>query len=137
MMCEIKGRITADLGVKTGTTRQGTDYEIREYLITEQTQFGKSMAFTMFSNDGPIKEPLRVGDDVTVYFNVSAKEYTDKDGKKKWFNSVQALLNRYRRSKHISAVQAYFLFLLPFVLFFLETWLFDEWGWTDCVKWNK
>lgn len=36
---------------------------------------------------------------------------------------VQALLNRYRRSKHISAVQAYFLFLLPFVLFFLETWL--------------
>lgn len=50
---------------------------------------------------------------------------------------VQALLNRYRRSKHISAVQAYFLFLLPFVLFFLETWLFDEWGWTDCVKWNK
>ena len=41
---------------------------------------------------------------------------------------VQALLNRYRRSKHISAVQAYFLFLLPFVLFFLETWLFDEWG---------
>ena len=38
---------------------------------------------------------------------------------------VQALLNRYRRSKHISAVQAYFLFLLPFVLFFLETWLFD------------
>lgn len=51
--------------------------------------------------------------------------------------SVQALLNRYRRSKHISAVQAYFLFLLPFVLFFLETWLFDEWGWTDCVRWNK
>ena len=50
---------------------------------------------------------------------------------------VQALLNRYRRSKHISAVQAYFLFLLPFVLFFLETWLFDEWGWTDCVRWNK
>lgn len=90
MMCEIKGRITADLGVRTGVTRQGTDYEIREYLITEQTQFGKSMAFTMFSNDGPIKEPLRVGDDVTVCFNVSAKEYTDKDGKKKWFNSVQA-----------------------------------------------
>lgn len=50
---------------------------------------------------------------------------------------VQALLNRYRRSKHISTVQAYFLFLLPFVLFFLETWLFDEWGWTDCVRWNK
>lgn len=50
---------------------------------------------------------------------------------------VQALLNRYRRSKHISAVQAYFLFLLPFVLFFLETWLFDKWGWTDCVRWNK
>ena len=50
---------------------------------------------------------------------------------------VQALLNRYRRSKHISALQAYFLFLLPFVLFFLETWLFDEWGWTDCVRWNK
>lgn len=90
MMCEIKGRITADLGVRRGTTRQGTDYEIREYLITEQTQFGKSMAFTMFSNDGPIKEPLCVGDDVTVCFNVSAKEYTDKDGKKKWFNSVQA-----------------------------------------------
>ena len=50
---------------------------------------------------------------------------------------VQALLNHYRRSKHVSTIQACFLYLLPFVLFFLETWLFDEWGWTDCVRWNE
>ena len=48
------------------------------------------MQFSVYSGDGPVKDPLKVGDDVTVYFNLSAKEYTDKDGKKKWFNSVQA-----------------------------------------------
>lgn len=50
---------------------------------------------------------------------------------------AQALFNRYHRSKPVGAVQAIFLYLLPFALFFLETWLFDEWGWTDCVRWNK
>lgn len=50
---------------------------------------------------------------------------------------VLALLNRYRRSKHVGVVQAITLYLLPFALFFLETWLFDEWGWADCVRWNK
>lgn len=91
MNCEIKGRITVDLGVTSkGVTRKGTDYEIREYVITEQTQFGRSMQFSVYSGDGPMKEPLKVGDDVTVSFTVSAKEYTDKDGKKRWFNSVQA-----------------------------------------------
>ena len=50
---------------------------------------------------------------------------------------VSALANHYRRSKPVGAVQAISLFLLPWVLFFLETWLFDEWGWTDCVRWNK
>lgn len=91
MNCEIKGIITVDLGVtRRGVTSKGLDYEIREYVITEQTQFGKSMQFSVYSGDGPVKDPLKVGDDVIVNFNVSAKEYTDKDGKKKWFNSVQA-----------------------------------------------
>ena len=86
MNCEIKGRITVDLGVtRRGVTSKGLDYEIREYVI-----FGKSMQFSVYSGDGPVKDPLKVGDDVIVNFNVSAKEYTDKDGKKKWFNSVQA-----------------------------------------------
>lgn len=84
MNCEIKGRITAVLDVKNGTSN-GKDWEVREYIITEQTQFGKSMKFSMFSSDGPITEPLRLNDDVTVHFNVSAREYQGK-----WYNDVRA-----------------------------------------------
>lgn len=84
MMCEIKGRIVKELGVRNGVN-DGKDWEMREYLITEQTQYGKTMKFSMFSGDGPIKEPLRVGDDVTVSFSVSAKEYNGK-----WYNDVRA-----------------------------------------------
>lgn len=83
-MCEVKGMITKDLGMRTGTSN-GKDWEVREYLITEQTQFGKSVKFSLFSGDGPIQDPLNVGDIVTVFFSVSAREY---DGK--WYNDVRA-----------------------------------------------
>lgn len=66
-------------------TRNGKDWEVIEYLITEQTQFGKSMKFSIASYDGPIADPLRIGDDVTVNFNVSAREYEGK-----WYNDVKA-----------------------------------------------
>lgn len=84
MNCEVKGRITRELGRKTGTSN-GKDWEVREYLITEQTQFGKTMKFSVFSGDGPIADAPRVGDDVTVKFSVMAKEYQGK-----WYNDVRA-----------------------------------------------
>lgn len=48
---------------------------------------------------------------------------------------VSALMNHYRRSKRIGTVQLFFLYLLPVALFFLEAWLFDQWGWADGWRW--
>ena len=46
MNCEIKGRITADLGKRTGV-KDGKDWECHEYIVTEMFQYGKNMKFSM------------------------------------------------------------------------------------------
>lgn len=84
MNCEVRGKITAELEVRTGT-RDGKDWEVREYLITEQSQFGKTMKFSMTSWDGPIMDRLQIGDSVCVSFSVSAREHEGK-----WYNDVRA-----------------------------------------------
>lgn len=84
MNCEIKGRITADLGKRTGV-KDGKDWEYHEYIVTEMFQYGKNMKFSIFSSDGPISTPLSIGDDVTVKFNVVAREHQGK-----WYNDVRA-----------------------------------------------
>lgn len=43
------------------------------------------MKFSIFSSDGPISTPLSIGDDVTVKFNVVAREHQGK-----WYNDVRA-----------------------------------------------
>lgn len=85
MNCEVRGKITAVIGRKTGTTRDGKDYESIEYLITEESQYGKTVKFSMYSGDGPVMDAPQVGDKVSVSFNVSAREYNGK-----WFNDVRA-----------------------------------------------
>lgn len=81
----ITGKILADLGKTTGTTKKGTDWERREYLIETNKYYGTKMKFAVNSFDGPIMNPLQVNQEIELTFTVEAREY-----KGNWFNEVKA-----------------------------------------------
>lgn len=81
----ITGKILADLGVSTGTTKKGTQWERRDYLIETSKWYGTKMKFAVHSFDGPIAYPLQVGQEIELTFTVEAREYKDS-----WFNEVKA-----------------------------------------------
>lgn len=80
---EVHGVIAEEISRKLGQSN-GKDWEAREYLITEFGQFGRSVRFTMFSGDGPIMTPLKVGEAVSVSLSIQARQYNGK-----WFNDVR------------------------------------------------
>jgi hypothetical protein len=85
MRCEIDGIITAELPTVNGVTNSGKSFEQREYIIQDTDKYHKYMKFCMISFDGPIEQPLQVGEHVHVRLTVEARE-----SKGKWFNDVKA-----------------------------------------------
>ena len=85
MKCEIEGMITAALPTVNGITNNGKEFEKREYIIQDADIYHKLMKFCMISFDGPIEQPLQVGEHVKVRFTVEARE-----SKGKWFNEARA-----------------------------------------------
>ena len=85
MYKEIAGKIIAEIGQKYGKTKSGKYFETRDYLIEIDggTQYVHSVKFTMSSFDGPIKEPINVGDTVKVGLKIVAHQFNGK-----WFNDI-------------------------------------------------
>jgi hypothetical protein len=58
----------------------------KEYVIEETgREFPKKMCFEVFGEDNIRFYDLKVGDLVTVYFDIVAREWKDR-----WFNSIRA-----------------------------------------------
>ncbi len=85
MKCEIEGIITAELPTVSGITNSGKTFEKKEYIIQDADKYHKFMKFNMISFDGPIEDPLHVGEHVKIRFTIEARE-----SKEKWFNDVKA-----------------------------------------------
>ena len=85
MNWEASGLITEELPITTGVTRENKDWEKREYIVEIDERYHTKMKFSIYSWDGPIENPPKVGDKVTFYFTIKARKYKDA-----WFNEVEA-----------------------------------------------
>lgn len=85
MKCEATGIIIAELPSAGGQGRNGKDWEKREYVLTTTDVYPKNLRFAIYSFDGPIDSPLKIGDRVKVLFTVEAREYNGN-----WYNEVKA-----------------------------------------------
>lgn len=83
--CKAQGVIIAELPSAHGTTKNGNDWEKREYVMEVDERYHKNMRFSMYSWDGPIENPLSVGDKIELSFTVEAHE-----SKGSWYNEVKA-----------------------------------------------
>lgn len=83
-MAEITGKIIAVLPTKSGTSARGTQWSSQTSVIETHEQYPKRVAFDVLG-DKITEFNLQVGEDVTVSFDINAREYNGK-----WWNSVNA-----------------------------------------------
>lgn len=84
---DIKGKVHEVL-----PTQQVTDsLKKRELIIEyiENPQYPEYLKFEMVNDKVSLVDNLKAGQDVEVFFNLRGRPWTDKAGKKSYFNSMQ------------------------------------------------
>ena len=81
---DITGKIIAVLPTKSGTSARGTQWSSQTAVIETHEQYHKRVAFDVLG-DKITEFNLQVGEEVTVSFDINAREYNGK-----WWNSVNA-----------------------------------------------
>ena len=83
-MADITGKIIAVLPTRSGTSARGTQWSSQTAVIETHVQYPKRVAFDVLG-DKITEFNLQVGEEVTVSFDINAREYNEK-----WWNSVNA-----------------------------------------------
>lgn len=81
-MADIYGKIIAVLPTRSGTSARGTQWSSQTAVIETHEQYPKRVAFDVLG-DKITEFNLQVGEEVTVSFDINAREYNGR-----WFNSV-------------------------------------------------
>jgi hypothetical protein len=83
---EIKGRIIAVLQLRSGVSQKdGKSWMTQEYVIETLEQYPKRCLFNVFGEEKIKEYNLQVGSEVTVKFDINAREYNGR-----WYNDVRA-----------------------------------------------
>ena len=83
--------ITGTLKVKSEVQQIKDTFKKREFVITDNSsQYPQHIMFELTQDKCSLLDNYQVGQDIKVYFNLRGREWTDKEGKVKYFNSLQA-----------------------------------------------
>ncbi|NMA74344.1 MAG: DUF3127 domain-containing protein [Bacteroidales bacterium] len=83
---EFTGKIIAVLPPKSGVSKSsGSEWKLQEYVIENNDQYPKKMCFTVFGEDKINEFNIKIGDDLTISFDIDARQWNDR-----WFNSIRA-----------------------------------------------
>ena len=83
---ELTGRIIAVLEAKSGTSsKTGNQWMMQGYVIEVPGQFPRRCAFTIFGEDRIKQLNIQNGEDLTVQFDIDAREYNGR-----WYNDLKA-----------------------------------------------
>ena len=84
---ELTGKIIAVMPERSGvSSRTGTEWKVQEYVLeTINERFPRKLAFEVFGSDRIAGFNIKVGDVMTVSFDIDASEYNGR-----WYNRVRA-----------------------------------------------
>mgnify|MGYP005991723143 CR=1 FL=1 len=87
MSLEVKGTVTAVLDPLEGTSKAGKEWKKQSFVIDTGAQYNPLVCFEVFGEDkiAELIEPISEGQEVTVSFNLSSREWEGK-----YFHNVQA-----------------------------------------------
>jgi hypothetical protein len=85
---DFTGKIIAILPKKNGVGKtSGNAWSVQEYVIEDavSNQYPRRMCFEVFGDDRIAQFNIQMGEDLTVSFDVDARQWQDR-----WFNSIRA-----------------------------------------------
>ena len=79
---EITGKIIAVLPERGGVSqRTGSEWKVQEYVLETQEQYPRKMCFDVFGADKIAQFAIKIGDQLTVSFDIDAREYNGRSGR--------------------------------------------------------
>jgi len=83
---ELTGKIIVVQEAKSGSSsKTGNPWMMQEYVIEVPGQYPRHCAFTVFGEDRIKQLNIQNGEDLTVLFDIDAREYNGK-----WYNDFRA-----------------------------------------------
>lgn len=83
---EISGKIIAALEPRGGVSqRTGNPWKSQEFVIETHEQFPRKCMFRVFGEDRLREMNIQVGEELTVSFDIDAREYNGR-----WYNDISA-----------------------------------------------
>lgn len=83
--------ITGVLKVKNNEQQVSDKFKKREFVLTDNSsQYPQHIQFELTQDKCSLLDSYKVGDEIKVYFNLRGREWTNKEGQVKYFNSLQA-----------------------------------------------
>lgn len=82
----MSGRIIKVLEARGGTSaRTGNAWKVQTYVLETQEQYPKHLCFEVFGEDRINQFNIQEGQEVTVSFDIDAREYQDR-----WYTQIRA-----------------------------------------------
>ena len=83
---ELTGKIIAVLNAKQGKSQSsGKEWMTQDYVVETHDQYPRRMVFNVFGEDKIKQFAINPGDEVTVSFDINAREYQGR-----WYNDIRA-----------------------------------------------
>ena len=83
---DITGRIIAVMEKRSGQSqRSGNAWASQDYVIETLEQYPRRCVFNVFGEDKINEYNLQIGSEVTVSFDINAREYNGR-----WYNDIRA-----------------------------------------------
>lgn len=83
---ELTGKVIAVLEARSGISKSsGNPWKMQDYVIETNEQYPRRMCFNVFGEDKINQFNIQVGEEITVSFDINAREYQGR-----WFNDIRA-----------------------------------------------
>lgn len=83
--------ITGTLKVKNAAQQVSEKFKKREFVITDNSsQYPQFISFQLTQDKCNLLDAYNLGDEIKVYFNLRGREWKDKNGETRYFNSLEA-----------------------------------------------
>lgn len=83
--------ITGRLKVKGNVQQVSDKFKKREFVLTDNSsQYPQYILFELTQDKCSLLDNFNEGDEIKVFFNLRGREWTNKEGQVKYFNSLQA-----------------------------------------------
>lgn len=83
---ELTGKVIAVLAARSGSSsKSGNTWMVQEYVVEIPGQYPKRCMFAVFGEDRIKQFNIQLGEDITVQFDIDAREYNGR-----WYNDIRS-----------------------------------------------